>query len=364
MTPPTTCPAPLTLTTADLADLRVAAQDRLFAASDSCSRERLELVTAAWRDHSAEPIAIRRALALARVFDQGSVVFDPSVLFAGTTSEAPRAWTLYPECGIGVDQQVLVELDGFEGLCDNVMTADEQAFWDEQGQTGGFAGLGHLAVDYHAVVERGLAAIRAEAAGTTGGDPAVREAMVIALDATMRWASRCARAATDAATIEPVSARAEALRMVARACAHVPAQPARSLHEALQAVVLVHCALVLEGQGTSLSVGRLDRILERFEPEIAADPERAAELIGAALVVLAGNSCQGRSSKTQAITAGGPDAQPVVTMAVLEAFARTPVADPHLFLRWHQGIDPGCVNVQQQCYPAADRCPCWWSMSR
>ena len=43
------------------------------------------------------------------------------------------------------------------------------------------------------------------------------------------------------------------------------------------------------------------------------------------------------------VTVGGAtgegDACNAVTLAFLDAVAETPVSDPHLFLRWHEGID-------------------------
>ena len=63
------------------------------------------------------------------------------------------------------------------------------------------------------------------------------------------------------------------------------------------------------------------------------------------MISIAANSFQGRSSKTQAVTVGGPDANPLLSRIILCAFERTPVADPHLFLRWHKGIN---ANVREQ----------------
>jgi formate C-acetyltransferase len=99
----------------------------------------------------------------------------------------------------------------------------------------------------------------------------------------------------------------------------------------------------------SLSVGLPDRALARFAAEVDDDVEAAVSLIRAFLLKVAGNSFVGRGSKTQAVTVGGADvdgdATSVVTAAFLEAFDRTPVADPHLFLRWHENLP---VNVRRR----------------
>ncbi len=100
---------------------------------------------------------------------------------------------------------------------------------------------------------------------------------------------------------------------------------------------------MLEGQGLSMSIGLPDRALARFSPEVEQDPEEAVALIRAFLLKIASNSFQGRGSKTQPITVGGADLRGdvcnAVTLAFLDAFDRTPVSDPHLFLRWHSGLN-------------------------
>lgn len=333
------------MTAAELASLRLQIQQRLFQAEDHVSFERAELVTEAWRQHHADPPVIRRARALDHVLANATVTFDPNPVFAGTTSETPRAWTLFPEYGIGVDVQVIDEHEGCEHLCSGALTPCEQAFWAEQAMTpaaGGNAGPGHLVVDYGRVVDAGLAAIAEDVAAGSAGDPVYRTAMGITLNAVRHWAERQRDRAISAAAMAAHHgdhARANALHAVATACDRVPWQPATTLHEALQAVILVHLALVLEGHGTSLSIGRLDRILHRFGDAIAADPDAAAEMIGCFLLAITANGYQGRASKTQAITVGGPGSDPRISLAILRAFDRTPVADPHVFLRWHDGLD-------------------------
>ena len=100
---------------------------------------------------------------------------------------------------------------------------------------------------------------------------------------------------------------------------------------------------MIEGQGLSMSIGLVDRVLKRFVDEVDENREEAVALIRAFLLKVAANSFQGRGSKTQAITICGADPRGdvcnCVTMAFLDAFARTPISDPHLLLRWHRDID-------------------------
>jgi pyruvate-formate lyase len=131
---------------------------------------------------------------------------------------------------------------------------------------------------------------------------------------------------------------------VAEACRHVPAKPARNLFEGLQAIILIHLAIYIEGHGMSVSIGLPDRVLRPFIDD-DFDEEEAVDLIAAFILKIAANSLFGRASKTQAITIGGADHtgrdfSNALTRCFLKACERVRVGDPHLFLRWHAGIAP------------------------
>ena len=63
------------------------------------------------------------------------------------------------------------------------------------------------------------------------------------------------------------------------------------------------------------------------------------------MLKLTANSVFGRGSKTQAVTVGGADhtgrdRSNALTLWFLDAVALIRVGDPHLFLRWHEALDP------------------------
>lgn len=322
-------------------------RDELMSTKDVVSLERARLVTEAYRRHETDPVALKRAKAFAHVLRHMKLDVESNPIFAGNTSPRPRAWMLVPEHGFGGDAQVSLENEGLEGLLDGRIPDDLLDYWEGR-SFGGSSGIGHLAVDMGRVVHEGLEAIIAEtqaqpdekdAAGRT-----YRRAMSIALQAVVDWAHRYAEAAEAAARSErdPV-VRAAHLR-VAGACRHVPAEPARDLFEGLQAMVLVHLAVFIEGHGMSVSIGLPDRVLAPFIDD-AFDPEFATNLVSAFILKVTANSLYGRGSKTQAITIGGLDHRGrdrcnALTMCFLEACDRVRVGDPHLFLRWHEEIDP------------------------
>ena len=146
-----------------------------------------------------------------------------------------------------------------------------------------------------------------------------RQAVAIACRAVIRWAERYAEAAASAAEREADPLRAVCLRRVAAACRHVPAQPARNLFEALQAIALAHLAIHIEGHGYSVSPGRLDQVLLPYYH----DDEDATELLAAFLLKLSANSLWGSHSKTQPVTlAWMPrnDCCNPLTLRILEAY--------------------------------------------
>jgi formate C-acetyltransferase len=325
-------------------------EDRLFSAPDTVCLERARLVTEAHRRHAGEPVPVRRALALRHVLAHMTLDVESNPVFAGCTSSAPRAWMLVPEFSCGVDAQVALET-GMAGFLDGKVPEEIAAFWKDRavGNTcGGSAGIGHMSLDYGRVVGEGLEGVlrRLDTFRDHGSEAQrmYRRAMRIGVEAVLAWAARWADAAEAAAARSDDAATQDCLRRVASACRRVPRHPARNLHEGLQAIALVHLAAVVEGQGTSLSVGLPDRALAAFADETRQSRDTATALVRAFLLKIAANSVQGRGSKTQAVTVGGAradgtDACNPVTMAFLDAFAKTPVADPHLFLRWHAGVD-------------------------
>lgn len=320
------------------------AQQRLFSAPDRHSHERARIVTRVWREQADAHPALRRARCLESVLHEGVVdLWNP--LVAGNATEAPRAWLLFPEHGWPGNAQALIEHDGLEPLMGpDLIPADLRAAWEgHQIHLSGDCGIGHFAWDLEGVLGRGLLALAEEQERHPGGGPN-RQAMALALHAVCHRAELTADAAERAAATASDDER-ESLTQVARACRQVPARPARNLHEGLQAITICQLALAAEGHGFSVSLGGLDRALAPFSDECRADPERAAWLVAGFLLAIAGNPVWGRVSKTQAITIGGAclgggDACNAVTLAVLDAFARVPVSDPHCFLRWHPGLDP------------------------
>ncbi len=322
-------------------------RNELISTEDTVCLQRARLVTEAYRQYEGEPAALKRAKTFAHVLRHMDLDIESNPIFAGNTSTRPRAWMLVPEHGMRTAPQVLIENEGLVGILDGQIPDDLQEYWAKR-SFGGNSGIGHLAVDLERVVHEGLESIIAEARRySEEGDPSqqtYRQAMSITLQAVIDWAQRYADAAEAAARSQQDSALRSAHLRVAQACRNVPARPARNLFEALQAIVLVHLAIAVEGHGMSVSIGLPDRILAPFIDD-DFDQEFATNLLGAFMLKIASNSLFGRGSKTQPITVGGldhlgNDQCNALTMCFLDACDRVRVGDPHVFLRWHENIDP------------------------
>jgi formate C-acetyltransferase len=324
-----------------------AIRDALVATDDTVCLQRARLVTEAWRTHESDAPPLRRAKAFAHVLRHMDLDVHSNPTFAGNTSSRPRAWMLVPEHGFEGDAQVELEHPDLAHHLDGQIPQDLLDFWRDR-SFGGHAGIGHLAVDLEAVVHRGLRALIAEANALVGhgseAQQTYREAMRLSLQAVIDWAERYAEAAEGAARQEVDPFLREAHLRVARACRHVPAEPARDLFEGLQAIALVQLALAIEGHGMSVSVGLPDRVLAPFIGD-DFDPDEGTALAAAFVVKVAGNSLLGRGYKSLTITVGGADAQGrdgsnPLTLCFLDAAEFLRLGDPPVFVRWDEGLNP------------------------
>lgn len=357
-------------------DLITQIRDRILSTEDTICLERAELAAEAYTLYADDPPPLKRARTFAHILRHMTLDLDTNPVFAGNTSTAPRAWMLVPEHGFFEPPQIVLENPSLKGLMERGVPQAMRDFWAGK-SFGGNAGIGHLAVDYDGVVHKGLNAMIDEvlrrADEGTPDEQIYRRSMSVALQAVVEWAERYAGAADTAAKAASDPVRRACHLRVAEACRHVPGKPARTLFEGLQAIVLTHLAIYIEGHGLSVSIGLPDRILAPFvlDPQAQGGPQPTApctkespdcptgrlrfspaqalsgitDLIAAFILKINTNSLFGRGSKTQAITVGGVDYRGedqcnALTLAFLDAADRVRVGDPHVFLRWHENIAP------------------------
>jgi pyruvate formate-lyase/glycerol dehydratase family glycyl radical enzyme len=281
-------------------------RERVLNTEPSICGERGRLVTEAYERHAADPLVLRRARAFAHTLEQMSIYIDEGELLVGNQASAPRAAPLFPEYLVDF---LVEEIDDFPNrpadrfrvsgevralileqivpawrgrtLNDrvNAVMPQEVAAAQRIGAISGrgniTSGDGHIILDIPKVLRVGLEGVIAEARAALASLPAddavsfrkrpFLEGAVLALEAVIRFAGRYAVEAERQAALPetPAERRAELLR-IAETCRRVPARPARTFVEAVQAAYFIHLCSQIESNGHSFSLGRLDQYLYPF----------------------------------------------------------------------------------------------------
>ncbi len=235
------------------------------------------------------------------------------------------------------------------------------------------AAVSHTIPDYPAMLERGLLPFREDAArreesATDERSRSFYRAIQTVIDGTLRYAERLAEKAEsmagklDSGDSAQAGRRDELLEM-ARICRKVPASPAESLHEALNAIWICKIALHMENMNAGFSIGRLDTWLQpyflrdvasaRNDEEREAVIRRSIELVGSfflqcndhlPLVPSVGLRLFAGSSSDMATTVGGVDAEGNsavcdTTYVVLKVAEMLTLRDPNLNARYHPKVN-------------------------
>ncbi len=214
------------------------------------------------------------------------------------------------------------------------------------------ASIAHFIVNYERLLELGTVGIIEEIETKRRENPennqAFYDGVIIALKGLERFAERYADRLASLSREESNEHRRRELQEMADICRHVPKYPARTYHEALQSMMLLHIALCIESFENAVSPGRLDQILypyyKRDKEAGIIDYEKAKELLALfilkmdeALLVNDGNTYLriGRLFETmstdQTVTAGGlgkdgKDATNELTYALLDICELQPYA--------------------------------------
>ena len=289
-----------------------------------------------WRATVGEPWwVVRRGMRAAHVLRNLEIVIDPDDLLVGRyTHRAPTA-----------EEFERLEVGG------KFMAAQPVA-WGQ---------AGHMQPDFDELLTHGCRGLQARIDGLSSDlDPAAPEssrrlafyrAARAALDGLCDFAERHAEEAERLAGECSDPGRAEELREIAAVCRRVPAEPASTFHEALQAAhFLLFAANIVEGCGLT-SPGSIDRWLAAY---LRADLESgrlalddAQELldnffltfnwyIGHGLAI--GNLIGGRDAE-------GRDICNEVTWMALHATDHVRLAYPSTGLRVHTGTDPALIDL-------------------
>jgi pyruvate formate-lyase/glycerol dehydratase family glycyl radical enzyme len=381
---------------------------RLHTRPEVCI-ERARYYTASMQETEGEAQVIRQAKALAHVLANLTVHIEPDELIVGAITGKVLGGGVYPE---SIGSRIAGELETIGFREPNPFTVtDEQlrelrgeilphwrgrtledaarARWSPEvteavDQVAPFiateiAGIGHMLLNYEAILSKGLewyvreAEKRAEVARDT--QYATRDtqpvgfyrAVVIACRGVIRFAERYAEEAERLARSEPSSlpdegqggilphSRSEELMHVAEICRRVPAHSAQTFHEALQAMQFVLVAAQIEDYESAFSIGRLDQLLwPYYKADLAAGrltEEEALELLQCFYIRVSHSiplfdadvslAFAGKTAFANAVVGGvdaqGHDATNPVSYLAVEAMRRVNTQQPNFGVRLHEG---------------------------
>jgi formate C-acetyltransferase len=285
---------------------------------------RATLAQAALDATVAQPQPLRLAAVLERVFHDGPVLIHPDELLVGC-----RGCDGYPEIDAAVAR--------------------------------GSAEHPYLIADFESLLAEGMLGViaRAEARLATLDEANPDEmdgvyflrAAVRSCRAVIAWAERyAAEAERQAAGADP--ARRDELLAIAARCRRVPAHPARTFPEAVQAVWFLYVALYLETTAASC-LGRLDQYLYPFYRRDldagALTRDDAKEWLCCLWAKLFENILGRNGWHAQTITLGGtlPDGSPGMndlSLLCLEVAATMGNVGAQIAVRWYDGQDPALMR--------------------
>lgn len=340
-------------------------------------RDRPDLTEAKRKELAVLPIAVRKGLAITRMLE---IVTDPEIArLAGTTqvdADDILAGTL-PPFSVGQGKEFVRYLTEDEELRGMLCFLNERS------------PMGHIVPDHGRVVQSGLKKLiedcrRLSAASLQS--KAFYDSVAISLEGVITYALRYAdRVDETIARLERDDPRRNTLCEMAVRLRRVPAEPSETFADALQAILIMHCALHWTVEVVPL--GRLDQILFPFykrdlesgvltsqqgqelidafwiklDERVILNYRHAENRFTAADGVLTGflgasNYDQGGllNQWMQQITIGGvlpddteipTDACNEVTKLCLEAARRLPLNSPTLDLRLHSGTPHSILEM-------------------
>jgi pyruvate formate-lyase/glycerol dehydratase family glycyl radical enzyme len=230
--------------------------------------------------------------------------------------------------------------------------------------------ISHVVPSYRTVLKKGIAHIIGEAqdrrtsierrSGTSEADHdkcIFYRSMETVLKSVLVYADNLNRSALDLASLEDDPAEKQPYLLMAQVCRQVPASPATSFLEAVNAIWLTQIAIHAENINMAVSPGRLDQVLyPYFRQDIDAgtlDIAKALEIIGCLwlklndntnLVPEASETLFGGAGTVPAVTVGGVDenggdAVNDLTYIMLRVTELLQTRDPNLNARFHYKVN-------------------------
>jgi len=266
--------------------------------------ERARFYTEVYRDNEAQPVMIKRAMALARTLREMTIFISDGELIVGNQSSGHRAAPIFPEYAVDWLPEEMDELDQRPGDAFFITDAHKEelreiaAWWKgkvlyDRGRalmsqeqrdlldtaiikaTGNLtSGDAHIAVDFHRILETGITGYLAETeryhrqVDLADRDGVSRDqfyrAVEMSLQAFRDFILRYREMARAKADLEKDGTRRSELAQIAANCERIADGPPETFYEALQLTYFVQLVLQIESNGHSVSLGRMDQYLYPF----------------------------------------------------------------------------------------------------
>jgi pyruvate-formate lyase len=343
-------------------------------------RDRADLTEVQRKELAVKPVAVRKGLAVKRMLE---LILELPIMASarsGGLSPDELIVGMMPPFSVGQGKEFVRYLTVEEELSGALNFLNE------------LSPMGHIVPGHGIALEKGLAAMAADARaraqdkGTTADEAAFLESVAISLEAVMEYAAKhAAMARAQAQLLSKDDPNRASLEAVAACLDVAPRNPAKTFHQALQAIYIVHCALHWTVE--IVPIGRLDQLLDpylraglsdgsltlekaqelidcfwiKLDEHVILNPRHAENRFTAADGVLTGffgasNFDQGAllNQWMQQVTIGGylpnDEARPVdacnaMTRLCLEAARRLPLNSPTLDLRVHETTPQDVIHL-------------------
>jgi pyruvate-formate lyase len=376
-------------------------KDAMFSAPRLISVDRARLAMESWKETEGEDIELRRAKLFKKVLESVPIsVYDFDIIVGRETEHLIGAPVFVDETGDSVaglwsegdslsrwmvfqgknskdEKNILRECSRFfagktapdhvKNVWNSVVGTWAQDITDAKGSdptpdSGYFPGITCKAM-WEKVLSKGMRGLIEEAEAGIQRFKEMKEtdinklyfweSAIIVCEAMVHYAHRYAELARRKADKEPDPERRGELIEIADICERVPANPARSFHEALQCMNFIIVGRGLEAM-YPLLIGRIDQYLKPyFEKDIQAGRltlERAADLLGSALtlwgmkvVVPVGKTQQEthqfsysiNSINIGGVDSNGKDATNALSYLVLHMIGLIKISSPTVLLNWN-----------------------------
>lgn len=366
---------------------------------------RSRLFTESWKETEGEPVAVRRAKGLQKLAEGLPVVIRQGELIVGSWGESVRTAWAFPDWKAGTvldafankaKEKFTIAEDYYRAECERLerdKLLEDAAYWKDrcpwEHSRKAFRALWGSRIDdyegdrlvaspfgvpvavwnpsesYRMLLQKGLNGIISEVKERlnrvahfdweTAHKAGVWQAMIIACQALITYAGRHAELARQLARREADEQRKRELERIADICDWVPANPARSFHEALQSLQFVRLGLEMETGMPSPGLGRLDQILypfwEKDLREGRISRQEAAELLACVWVKLnestgfnagAHAEMQQQSNAATVVVGGvdedGRDATNELSYLILEVDKQMNLPLPNTTVRYHESL--------------------------